>query len=102
MKLQPRAFRPRTFLRAVAAIPLMIAALAVPAPASTKAVRVTAGAAYRNCTALHTRYHHGVGKVGARDKTTGTPVTTFKRSNRLYGLNKGLDRDKDGIACEKK
>jgi len=31
-------------------------------------------------------------------------VTTFKRSNQLYALaikyNKGVDRDKDGIACE--
>jgi Excalibur calcium-binding domain len=29
---------------------------------------------------------------------------TFKRSNRLYRIamshNRGLDRDKDGIACE--
>jgi hypothetical protein len=32
----------------------------------------------------------------------GTPVTTFKRSNRLNSLNKGLDRDKDGIAREKR
>jgi hypothetical protein len=29
-------------------------------------------------------------------------VTNFRRSNRLYRLNKGLDRDKDGIACEKR
>jgi hypothetical protein len=56
----------------------------------------------KNCTALHKRYPHGVGKVGARDKTMGTPVTTFKRSNRLYSLNKGLDRDKDGFAREKR
>ena len=42
---------------------------------------------------------------GAHDKTTGVPVTNFKRSTRLYRLamhyNRGLDRDKDGIACEK-
>lgn len=42
--------------------------------------------------------------MGARDKTTGVRVTTFKRSNALYQTamksNKGLDRDKDGIACE--
>jgi hypothetical protein len=54
---------------------------------------------------VNKRYPHGVGKVGARDKTSGTPVTNFKRSGRLYRLamsyNKGLDRDKDGIACEK-
>jgi hypothetical protein len=40
--------------------------------------------------------------VGARDKTSGTPVTTFKRNTKLYNLamsyNRGLDRDKDGIA----
>jgi hypothetical protein len=29
------------------------------------------------------------------------PVTNFKRSNRLYYRYKSLDRDKDGIACEK-
>ena len=51
------------------------------------------------------KYRHGVGRVGARDKTSGTPVTTFRRSNFLYKTamryNRGLDRDKDGIACEK-
>jgi hypothetical protein len=47
-----------------------------------------------------------VGKRFARDKTSGTPVTTFRRSTLLYNramrYNRGLDRDKDGIACEKK
>jgi hypothetical protein len=42
------------------------------------------------------------GRVGARDKTSGTPVTT---STLLYRTamryNRGLDRDKDGTACEK-
>jgi hypothetical protein len=47
------------------------------------------------------RYPHGVGKVGARDHTSGTPVTNFKRSNTLYRQNAHLDRDKDGMACEK-
>jgi hypothetical protein len=46
-----------------------------------------------------------VGRVGARDRTSGMPVTTFRRSNVLYRTalryNRGLDRDKDGIACEK-
>jgi hypothetical protein len=46
-----------------------------------------------------------VGGVRARDKTSGTRVTSFKRSNALYNTamrnNKGLDRDKNGIACEK-
>ena len=61
---------------------------------------VGAQASFRNCTAMHAKYRHGVGKVGAHDKTSGVPVTNFYRSNRLYYLNRGLDRDKDGIACE--
>lgn len=63
-------------------------------------------ALYKNCTALNQKYPHGLGKLNARDKSSGVPVTTFKRSTRLYnianGYNKGLDRDNDGIACEKK
>jgi hypothetical protein len=62
-------------------------------------------ALYKNCTNLNKKYPHGVGKANARDKTEDEPVTTFKRSTRLYNIamsyNKGLDRDKDGIACEK-
>jgi hypothetical protein len=57
-----------------------------------------------NCTALNRKYPHGVGKVGARDRTTGDPVRLFRRSNVLYATamrwNRTLDRDKDGIACE--
>jgi hypothetical protein len=60
---------------------------------------------YKNCTNLNKKYPHGVGRLRARDRTSGTPVTNFKRSTRLYNLamsyNRGLDRDKDGIACEK-
>jgi hypothetical protein len=59
---------------------------------------------YDNCTNLHNRWPHGVGRLHAHDHTTGTPVTTFKRSNRLYRIamnhNAGLDRDGDKIACE--
>ncbi len=47
-------------------------------------------------------YPHGVGRKGARDKTSGTAVTNFKVSNSLYAANSGSDRDKDGIACEKR
>jgi len=75
-----------------AGAPFAIAARAVPYP-------------WKNCTQVNKKYRHGVGKVGARDKTSGTPVTTFKRSTYLYRTamryNRGLDRDKDGIACEK-
>ena len=60
---------------------------------------------WKNCTHVNAKYHHGVGRVGAHDHTSGKPVTTFLRSNRLYALamkyNRGLDRDGDHIACEK-
>jgi hypothetical protein len=49
---------------------------------------------FSSCKKLNARYPHGVGRVGARDKTTGTPVTTFVRNNKLYEANKGRDRDK--------
>jgi hypothetical protein len=60
---------------------------------------------WKNCKRVNARYPHGVGKLRAHDKTSGTPVTNFKRSTRVYLIamhyNRGLDRDKDGIACEK-
>jgi hypothetical protein len=60
---------------------------------------------YKNCTNLNKKYPHGLGRANAVDKTSGTPVTTFTRNTRLFNValkwNKGLDRDKDGIACEK-
>lgn len=87
---------------------IVAVALVLAAPAST-AVPGTATARpawTKNCTAMNKRYPHGVGRAGARDKTSGVPVTTFKRSTRLYRIamswNRGLDRDKDGIACEKR
>jgi hypothetical protein len=60
-------------------------------------------ARFANCSALNKRYPHGVGRYGAHDHTASgrDPVTNFKRSNVLYAANRGLDRDKDGIACEK-
>lgn len=71
---------------------------------SSHAARDLVPAQYKNCTVVNKRYPHGIGKVGARDHSAGTPVTTFKRSNSLYRLatsyNRGLDRDHDGIACE--
>ena len=78
-----------------------------PAGAAIDEPTVTARAPllYRNCTNFNKRYPHGVGKLAARDRTSGTPVTNFRRSTRIYSIamshNRGLDRDKDGIACEK-
>jgi hypothetical protein len=86
---------------------LVAAALALAAP--TSAVVRTTGAVpklYKNCTNFNKKYPHGVGRAKARDKTKGEPVTTFRRSTKLYKIamrhNSDLDRDDDGIACEKK
>lgn len=59
---------------------------------------------YKNCTALNKDFKHGVGKSGARDKVSGStkPVTNFYVSTTIYNKNKKSDRDKDGVACEKK
>jgi len=81
--------------------------LAAPASAAFEELHSVAAAPrlYKNCTNLNKKHPHGLGKVGARDHTSGTPVTNFKRSTKLYKLamsyNRGLDRDKDGVACEK-
>ncbi|MGL5864677.1 MAG: excalibur calcium-binding domain-containing protein [Dermatophilaceae bacterium] len=65
-----------------------------------------ASATWKNCTAVNQKYPHGVGTTNARDVTTGRPVTTFTRSDKTYAeairANRGLDRDKDKIACEKR
>lgn len=74
------------------------AALAV-GPATT----ADAGAReFKNCAQMNKTYKHGVGKPGARDRTSGEPVTNFKRSKKIYNANRKRDRDKDGIACEKR
>ena len=89
-------------LSAVGATVLAASVLAMtPDPASAGATGV-----HKNCTNFNNTYPHGVGRKGAVDKTSGDRVTNFfrstKRYNRAMDNNKGLDRDKDGIACEKK
>jgi len=82
----------------------VVVLLATPAGAALAGI-AAAPPLYKNCTNLNKKYPHGLGKLGARDRTSGTPVTNFKRSTKFYNLamsyNRGLDRDKDGVACEK-
>jgi hypothetical protein len=83
----------------VAACGVVVAAvLAAPADAHTTGI-------HDNCTNFNKSFPHGVGRKGAVDKTSGTKVTTFKRSNKIYNTavshNSDLDRDGDKIACEK-
>jgi hypothetical protein len=84
---------------------------AAPAQATVAAPSVamatsTAKYKFKNCTAMNKVYKHGVGKKGAKDHTSGKKVTNFKHDTALYKkiirYRSGLDRDKDGIACEKR
>lgn len=62
---------------------------------------------FSNCKAMNKVYPHGVGRVGATDKTKNDkgPVTNFVANTALYQAitkqNANLDRDGDGIACER-
>jgi|1186.fasta_scaffold996161_2 Spy/CpxP family protein refolding chaperone len=85
----------RRFTTALAAAALLAGATALATPAEAQTARH-----FASCTAMHKVYPHGVGKPGAKDHTSGTPVTTFKRSLPLYDANTASDRDTDGIACE--
>ena len=93
------------FVAGVAALGPMAAADALPV--------ATASKTYTSCAKMNAgKYPHGVGKKGAVDKTRGKRVRTFKVDNKAYkrystSASKGayyrdLDRDNDGIACERK
>ena len=60
---------------------------------------------FGNCDTMNNVYPHGVGLPGAKDNVGSRkdgPVTNFKRDAALYRAQaKTLDRDNDGIACEK-
>jgi hypothetical protein len=83
----------------------LTAALTLSAAVAVTATPAAAAArSFANCTALNGTYRHGVARSGARDKVRGStkPVTNFKVSTALYNANKRMDRDGDGVACEKR
>lgn len=65
---------------------------AAPAEAVTK---------FKNCTAVNKVYRHGIAKSAAAARTASGLTGSPKISLALYTANKGSDRDKDGVACEK-
>lgn len=80
------------------AIAMTVATAAVAAPLIETA---HAARSFANCKAMNRVYAHGVGKPGARDRTSGTPVTNFKHNRSLYNANRSRDRDGD-CDCEKR
>lgn len=101
-------------MRSTALLAAALGTAVLAAGATPPAEAAPAAKSYLNCTALNKVYPHGVGKAKAKDKVTGRakPVTTFTRSDAVYARNDGgtkryagerdLDRDNDGVACEKR
>lgn len=60
---------------------------------------------FKNCTQLNKVYKGGVAKASVKYNKVSGKNRAFKvkpkSSTALYKANKKLDRDKDGIACEK-
>ena len=68
----------------------------------TKVCGPTSPPKYKSCASMNSVFPHGVGRPGAVDHTSGKPVTSFYVSNYVYNANSAvLDKDHDGIACEK-
>ena len=84
----------RTVARAIATA-MLAGGLLVAVPGQVMAAR-----SFSTCRAMHRVYPHGVGRYGAHDRTSSTPVTNVKRSNALYYANMKSDRDADRVACE--
>jgi len=68
--------------------------LAAPAEAAT-------ARKFANCTALKKVYPNGVAKPGYKAKPARVRIYTPKVNAALYQANKKMDRDKDGVACER-
>jgi len=112
-QLLPKGISLQETLAAVLALGVSVAIplSAAPADASHQGRDRT----YSSCDSLNKDFRHGVGRRGAVDKTSGMRVRNFTRNTRVYLLNNGprtsgaavgkgqydLDRDNDGIACEK-
>lgn len=94
--------RQSSTVRAVLAAGDTTAAAVSPSRSVVRVAPRPAPRVYRLCADLRRVYPHGVGLPGARDRTSGTPVTTFTRDAATYRLNPRRDADKDGIACEKR
>jgi hypothetical protein len=55
---------------------------------------------FSKCELLNEVYPHGVAKKGYVEKGNGLTGEPFV-NNKLYEANKGRDRDKDNVACER-
>lgn len=81
-------------------VALAVSALVVAAPSAEAARRIPA---YRSCKALNRVYPQGIARPRARDrvKPPARATSGWKVSAQGYRVNRRLDRDRDGIACER-
>ena len=81
-------------------------------PMAAADASVPTATTYTSCASMNSgKYPHGVGKSGATDKTSGKKVTNFTVDTKAYkryststsqgAYYRDLDRDNDGIACER-
>ena len=84
--------------------PVVKTTTTAPKPATTTTTTKTITyPTFANCTAMHLKYPHGVAKSGGVDMVSGkprSPQPAYYVSTGLYNANSGMDRDKDGVACE--
>jgi hypothetical protein len=85
--------------------PLSAATAAPTAAVASHSVVAAKAKAFANCTALSKVYKGGVAKAGVKYNKVSGKNKAFKikpkSSTALYNANKKMDRDKDGVACEK-
>lgn len=94
----------RTLSMAAASVVLAATAVVGGATAAQAAPTV-----YKNCDAVHRVYSGEIAKKSVtKNKVTSAGKVTYralkgtvKKDDKLYAANKKLDRDADGIACEK-
>ena len=94
----------RTLGIAAVTLALTLGGVAGTATSASAAPRV-----FANCTAVHKVYSGGIAKKSVKKNkvVSGGKATyralkgTVKKDDALYRANTKLDRDKDGIACEK-
>jgi hypothetical protein len=81
-------------MKRLIAVLSVVTVLGIPAPAQ-------AGRGFANCTQMHHRYAHGVARSRAaarREVADGYGRPAVKPH--VYALNRSLDANDDGVACE--
>jgi len=80
-----------------------IASIAIVGLSIALATPSNAAETFADCKALNNIYKYGVGLEGAQNMVNGKPkASKHIVDSAIYDANKKkLDRDKDGIACEK-